>query len=126
MNITQQDQRILALTLQMLGSGQVTSQNLDDFVISYSTLGRLVAIAQGEAEKAEQDRKIEWAKAFTEAKMGENKVSDKMAEVQADLAVADLRNNEIKARERMTMLKNTRESVWEGINAIKYLGRMGG
>jgi len=126
MNITQQDQRILAATLQMLGSGQVTSQNLDDFVISYATLGRLVAMAQGEAEGAEQDRKVEWAKCFTEAKSGENKVSDKMAEVAADLAVADLRDKEIRARERLTMLKNTRESVWESINAIKYLGRMGG
>lgn len=126
MKFSEQEQRILASVLQMLGSGQATSQNLEDYLIAYQVLGRLVAVAQGESEMAEAIRKVEWAKSFSGHKRGEDKVSDRTAEALADEETADLRKIEVKARENWMKLKNTRESVWEAIQAIKFLGRMDG
>jgi hypothetical protein len=48
-----------------------------------------------------------------------------LAEVKADLAVEDLRFAEIKARERLTNLRNTWQAIEQAINAIKFLGRNG-
>lgn len=126
MKVSEQEQRILAATLRMLGSGQATAQNLEDYLISYQVLGTLVAIAQGESEMAEATRKVEWAKAFGRYKRGEEKLSDRTAEALADEETADLRRLEVKSRENWMKLKNTRESVWEAIQAIKFLGRMDG
>lgn len=126
MTITQQEQRILAHVLEMLGTGHAGPGDLEDYLIGYAVLGRLVAIAQGNAEMAEQERKIAWARAFAEAKHGENKVSDKMAENSADLSISELKYTEIQAREKLTNLKNTWLAVEQAINAIKFLGRQGG
>lgn len=123
--VTQSEQELLAHVLQMLGTGQATTQNLDDYVIGYAVLGRIVAVAQGEAERAEQERKVAWAREFANAKSSTEKVSDKLAEVKADLAVEDLRFAEIKARERLTNLRNTWQAIEQAINAIKFLGRNG-
>jgi hypothetical protein len=109
----------------MLGTGQATTQNLDDYLIGYAVLGRIVAIAQGESERSEQERKIAWARAFADAKSSPEKTSDKLAEVKADLVVESLRLKEINARERLTNLRNTWQAVEQAINAIKFLGRNG-
>lgn len=126
MGITEQDQRTLARVLQMIGSGQPTVQHLDDYIIGHAVLGRLIAIQQGVVEELENTRKLEFARVFTKTKTQEDRVSDKVAEMTAEMAVAELRTKEAKAREKLTMLRGTRESVWEAINAIKYLGRQGG
>ena len=123
--VTQSEQELLAHVLQMLGTGQATTHNLDDYVIGYAVLGRIVAIAQGEAERAEQERKVSWARAFADAKSSPEKTSDKLAEVKADLVVESLRLKEINARERLTNLRNTWQAVEQAINAIKFLGRNG-
>jgi hypothetical protein len=123
--VTQSEQELLAHVLQMLGTGQATTQNLDDYVIGYAVLGRIVAIAQGEAERAEQERKVAWSRAFADAKASPEKTSDKLAEVKADLAVESLRLKEINSRERLTNLRNTWQAVEQAINAIKFLGRNG-
>lgn len=124
MQVSDREQQILAHVLEMLGTGQATVANLDDYVIGYAVLGRIVAIAQGEAETAEQERKFAWARAFAESKLS-GKVSDKLAETQADIVVADHRIREIKAREKLTNLRNTWLAVEQAINAIKFLGRNG-
>lgn len=126
MNVTPQEQRILAQVLQMLGTGNATSQHLEDYLIGYSVLGRLVSMAQGEAESAEQTRKLAWARAFSNAKLSETKPSDRLAEALAEVEIADLKNAEIRAREKLTNLKNTREAVQEAIWAIKFVERQGG
>ena len=123
--VTQSETELLAHVLQMLGTGQATTQNLDDYVIGYAVLGRIVAVAQGEAERAEQERKVAWAREFANAKSSTGKVSDKLADVKADLAVEDRRFAEIKARERLTNLRNTWQAIEQAINAIKFLGRNG-
>lgn len=123
MQVTEQEERILAETLRMLGSGVTANENLEDFLISFSVLGRLVSVQQGECELLEQQRKVEWARSFTQAKL-EAKISDKVAESLADIAVDSLRKKEIKAREKLILLKNTMESVREAIWALKYLGKM--
>ena len=126
MEISSQEQRILEETLRMLGSGQALSQDLEGYVVGFHVLGNLVAVAQGEYELLEQQRKVEWARAFAAEKMGPDKISDKTAEAVADVTVDPLRKKEIHAREKLIMLKGTREGVWESINDIKYLGRNGG
>ena len=123
--VSQSETELLAHVLQMLGTGQATTQNLDDYVIGYAVLGRIVAVAQGEAERAEQERKIAWAREFANAKSSADKCSDKLAEVKADLAVEALRFAEIKSRERLTNLRNTWQAIEQAINAIKFLGRNG-
>lgn len=139
MSVSEQEQRVFAKVLQMLGSGQPTVQHIDDYIVGHAVLGRLIAVQQGIAEDIENQRKVAWAQAFTDAKMPPKMVdgttvqvgnfkppSDRACEAFADLAVAEMRTKEAKAREKLTMLKNTRDSVWEAINAIKYLGRQGG
>lgn len=125
MKVTEQDQRVLAHVLEMLGSGQALSQDLEDYVIGFSVLGNLVAIAQGEYELLEQQRKVEWARAFTAAKTGEEKVSDKTAEALADITVDPVRRREIAAKEKLTTLKGIRDSIQEAIWAIKSLSKSG-
>lgn len=125
MQVTEQEERILAETLRMLGSGQALSQDLESYVIGFHILGNLVAIAQGEYELLEQQRKVEWSRAFAGAKV-ESKISDKTAEAIADVAVNALRIKEIKAKEKMMTLKGTRESVQEAIWAMKSLNKAGG
>lgn len=124
--VSEQEGRILARVLEMLGSGEALAQHVEDYVVGYHVLGNLVAQAQAVAETAEMRTKVEWAEAFTKAKEGENKVSDAMARAQADIAVQDWRKAEIRARERLLKLKGTRDAVQEAIWAIKYLGRNGG
>ena len=124
MQVSDREQQILAHVLEMLGTGQATVANLDDYVIGYAVLGRIVSIAQGEAETAEQERKLAWARAFSESKLS-GKVSDKLAETQADIIVVDHKYREIKAREKLTNLRNTWLAVEQAINAIKFLGRNG-
>lgn len=124
--ITEQEQRVLARVLQMLGSGNALSQDLEDYVVGFHVLGRLVALAQADVELIEQQRKVAFARAFAEAKSSEERVSDRVAESLAEVAVEHLRFKEVRAREKWTNLKNTRESVEQAINAIKYLGRNGG
>lgn len=138
MAISEQEQRIFAKVLQMLGSGQPTVQHLDDYIVGHAVLGRLCATQQGVAEGLEAQRKTQWAQAFADAKtppkmadgspvVAEWKApSDRTCEAIADLAVAELRTREVREREKLTMLRNTKDSVWEAINAIKYLGRQGG
>jgi hypothetical protein len=125
MQVTEQEERILAETMRMLGSGVTANENLEDFLISFNVLGRLVSVQQGECELLEQQRKVEWARAFTQAKL-ESKISDKVGESIADISVDSLRKKEIRAREKLTLLKNTLESIREAIWAIKYLGKMTG
>jgi translation initiation factor IF-1 len=125
MQVSDREQQILARVLEMLGSGQASVADLEDYVIGYSVLGRIVALAQGEAETAEQERKLAWARAFSESKMS-GKVSDKLAEMQAEIQVEDHRHREIRAREKLTNLRNTWQAVEQAMNAIKFLGRNGG
>lgn len=126
MQMKPEEARTLGRVLGLLGSGVTSQQHFEDFLIGYQILGRLVAVAQGEAEQAEMDRKVEWSKAFALAKSVEGKPSDRVCEAQADISVEDLRKAEIKARTSYTKLRHTRESVWEAIQALKYLGRTGG
>jgi len=122
--MTEQEARILGKVLEMLGSGSPTTQNLDDYIVAYQILGNLVAHAQGESETAEMVTKLAWAEEFAKAK--EEKISDMVAKAKADVAVHSLRMAEVKAHEKWAKLKATRESVWEAVNAIKFLGRNGG
>jgi hypothetical protein len=124
--VTPQEQRVLANALQLLGSGEALAQHLEDYVVAYAVLGRLAAVAQGEAEMAEQDRKIAWAQAFSGAKQREGKVTNQEAEMLADLEVDQMRRLEIQKREKAAKLKATRESIEQAINAIKFLARNGG
>lgn len=126
MNISPQEQRVLAQVLQMLGTGTATSQHLEDYLIGYAVLGRLVSMAQGEAETAEQTRKLAWARAFSDAKLSEAKPSDRLAEAMAEVEVSELKTAEIRAREKLSNLKATREAVQEAIWAIKFVERQGG
>jgi hypothetical protein len=126
MTVSAQEQRILARVLEMLGSGKALAQDLEDYVVGFAVLGRLVSIQQGIVETQEQDRKVEWAKEFTKAKTGEERVSDKVAEAAADVAVDSLRRKEIASREKLTLLRSTKDSVQEAIWAIKNLNSRGG
>ena len=65
------------------------------------------------------------ARAFSESKMS-GKVSDKLAEMRAEIQVEDHRHREIRAREKLTNLRNTWQAVEQAMNAIKFLGRNGG
>jgi hypothetical protein len=123
---SEQDNIVLGRVIEMMATGQPTVQNLDDFLVAYHTLGRLVAIAQGDMETLEQVRKQTFAQAFIDAKRSTDKPTDKMAEYIAELAVGDIRTKEIKSRERLMKLKGMRESVLESIWAIKFLGRQDG
>lgn len=126
MTITAQETRTLARVLEMLGSGEALSQDLEDYVVGYHILGNLVADASANHEGAELSVKLRYAEAFAEAKSGDNKVSDLMARAVADIAVHPLRLESERLREKYMKLKHTREAVQEVIWAQKYLGRNGG
>lgn len=126
MSVSEQEGRTLARVLEMLGSGQALSQDLEGYVVGYHILGNLVAAAEGEHETAELQAKLAWAHAFSVAKSGDGKVSDVLAKAQADLATEPHRKAVISKRLRYMKLKATRDSVQEAIWAQKFLGKQGG
>lgn len=126
MNISPQEERVLARVLEMLGSEAPANEDLQDYIIGYGVLGRLVAVAQLGYERAEMERKVAWAEAFKDAKTGEDKASDRLAAAMADIAVKDMVERENKERKRLMELRATRETVQETIWAIKYLGKQDG
>ena len=124
MKITPQEQRILERVLQMLGSEAPANEDLQDYIIGYGVLGRLVSQAQYEYEDAEMVRKVAYAGAFKDAK--DDKASDALARETAYAAVANHVRAENLARKRLMELRATRETVQETIWAIKYLGKQDG
>lgn len=126
-SISDQDKYVLGRVLEMLGSGHALSQDLEDYVVGFGVLGRLASVATGEYELAEQTRKVAWSNAFITAKnqVGQ-KVTDRMAEVVADLEIAELRSIEIQKKEKASRLRATQDTVREAIWAIKSLNKMGG
>ena len=123
---SEQEMRVLANVMRMIGSGNPTAQNLDDYIVGYEVLGRLVAVAQGDLEQCEMERRLAYAESFVEAKSGEEKVTDKVAEYKAEIATKELKAKEVKLHEKLTKIKHTREAVQEAIWGIKYLGRWAG
>lgn len=94
------------------------------YVTAYSRVGYMLAVAEGEAEYAEVNRKEIEARKYLEVKRGEEKVTDKAADAEAYLASIAVRQSEVAARERVNKLRNLLMSVEQAINAIKFNGRV--
>jgi hypothetical protein len=124
MKITPQESRILERILQMLGSDAPANEDLQDYIIGYGVLGRLIAQAQYEYEQAEMERKVAFAQAFKDAK--DQKMSDALARETAYSGTFDKVKFENQQRKRLMELRATRETVQETIWAIKYLGKQDG
>jgi len=126
MRITPQETRVLANIIEMIGQDSPTSGDLEDYIVGYGVLGRLIAQAQLSYEEAEMERKVGLAEAIVTIKTGPDKVSDTLAKSMAEVQVKPLQQLEIREKKRLMELKATRETVQEIIWAIKYLGREGG
>lgn len=107
-------------------SNNPTSADLDFLIEAHTKLGYLAGVAEGEADMAYAVRKHQEATAFKDAMSSGEKVSAAQAERLAELAVWELKQNEITAKERSTKINNLLRSVTEAINGIKFVGRLGG
>lgn len=125
MKTTEQEQRVLARVIEMLGSEAPANEDLQDYIIGYGVLGKLISSAQLEYEAKEMERKLAYADAFKTAKL-ESKASDAMARELAYLATEEEVKAEQRAKQQLSYLRATRETVQETIWAIKYLGKQDG
>lgn len=122
--ISEQEQRALAHSMRLLSEGRTDVGVLEDYLIGFAIIGRVLADAEAEAEHAEIRRKSESAKAFAAAK--HDGATDRLADAEAENAVETFRFKEIEARRRATELRNIRESIREMVWAIKFMGRQDG
>ena len=125
MKVTEQEQRVLARVIQMLGSEAPANEDLQDYIIGYGVLGKMVSTAQLDYEQKEMERKVAYATAFKNAKL-DDKASDALAREMAYLSVQENIKAEQNAKQRLSYLRSTRETVQETIWAIKYLGKQDG
>lgn len=102
-----------------------TSADLNFLIEAHVRLGYLAAEADGQADMAYAVRKNAESHAFAKAMSGEEKVSAAQAERLAELEVWELKQSEITAKQRASKINNLLRSVAEGINGIKFLGRIG-
>ena len=123
--VTEQEQRVLSRVIQMLGSEAPANEDLQDYIIGYGVLGKMISTAQLDYEQREMERKVAFATAFRDAKV-EQKVSDAMARELAYLATTTQVKAEQKAKQNLSYLRSIRETVQETIWAIKYLGKQDG
>lgn len=92
---------------------------------AHTKIGYLAAESQAEADFAYAVRKNAEATAWRQAMSGPTKMTGAAADKEAEIAVWDLRQAEIKANESSKKINNLLQSVTEAINGIKFLGRMG-
>lgn len=103
-----------------------TDQDLDFLIEAHARIGRLAAVAQGEAETAEGERKYNEANSWRDIKLNEPKWTAAQVEAQVYVDNYHFRKAEVEATTNASKLKNLLDSVREAINGIKYLGRNGG
>lgn len=103
-----------------------TDQSLDFLIEAHARIGRLAAVAQGEAEAAESERKYHEATSVRRVKDDNPKYTAAQVEAQVFIENYDFRKAENSANENAMKLKNLLDSIREAINGIKYLGRNGG
>lgn len=119
-----QDNEFVVRVFNVL-SQNPTNQHLDFLVEAHTRIGYLAAIAQGEADEAEDRRKYEEATKWREVKDENPKWTQSQVDAAVMIATYDFRKAENKAAENAKKLANLLDSVRESINAIKYLGRNG-
>lgn len=100
-----------------------TEQHIDFLVEAYTRVGYLAAIAQGEADAAEDERK--YAEASTWRKVKDENPKATAAQVDAIVFTTcyDYRKTENKRAEEALKLRNLQDSIKEAINAVKFLSR---
>ncbi len=125
MPMQEADVKLMARVMKTLTSNP-TGADIDFLIQAHAKVGYLASVAQSEAEFAYAVRKNAEASAWKDVMSGPEKVTAAYAEKQAELAVWDLRQAEIKANERSKKINNLLQSITEAINGIKFLGRYAG
>lgn len=120
-----QDNDFVVQVFKVLSSNP-TNQHLDYLIEAHTRIGYLAAIAQGEADRAEDERKFHEATRYREVKDENPKWTQAQVDAAVMVACYDFRKAENKAAEESKKLNNLLDSVREAINGIKYLGRNGG
>ncbi len=120
-----QDNQFVVRVFEVL-SQNPTASEIDFLIEAHTRIGYLAAIAQGQADQAEDQRKYEEATKYREVKDENPKWTQAQVEAAVMVACYDFRKGENKAAEEAKKLANLLDSVREGINGIKYLGRNGG
>jgi hypothetical protein len=103
-----------------------TNQDLDFLIEAHARIGRIAAIAKGEAEAAVDERKYYEATTWREVKDKNPKYTAAQVEAEVYIANYGYRKVENTANENAEKLGNLLDSIREAINGIKYLGRNGG
>ena len=103
-----------------------TAQDIDYLIEAHAKIGYYAAVAEGEAEQAEAERKYNEASSWRDIKLNEPKWTAAQVEAQVYVDNYHFRKTEIKRAEEARKLNNLLDSVREAINGIKYIGRNGG
>lgn len=100
--------------------------NLDFLVEAHAKIGRLAAVAEGEAEAAEAERKYNEAVSWSAIKLENPKWTAAQVEAEVYASNYDYRRSEIEASTSARKLRGLLDSIREAINACKFLGREAG
>lgn len=103
-----------------------TAQDLDFLVEAHGRIGYYAAVAQGEAERAVDERKYHEATKWREVKDENAKWTAAQVEAAVMVGCYEYRRGEHAAMETAKKMNNLLDTVREAINAIKFLGRNGG
>lgn len=108
--------------LDLLSSGP-TEQDLDFLCEAYTKIGYYAAVAAGDADMAEAERKVREAEAFLDAKHSADRVSEATANAMASVATVSYKRAEVTARTKARKLFALHQSIEQAIHAVKFIGR---
>lgn len=106
-----------------------TAGELDELLEAFGRVGFIAAEAEGLAEQAEATRKHKEAEAYLHAKTSAppgEKVTERQAEAQAEIAIKEYRDAEVEARTKSRKLRNLLSAIEQVINGVKFLSRVAG
>lgn len=106
-------------------TGNPTSQNFDELLEIYGTLGFYEAQLLQRADDIEAVRKHKEAQTVLEKKSADPKITAASLDAFATVATFDIRRREVQARGDWRKMSNLRSSVEQAINGIKFVQRNG-
>lgn len=103
-----------------------TAADIDFLVEAFTRVGYLAGEAEKEADMAYARRKYSEAEIWKSLSADEPRKTAAAIEKLVELEVHAARVDEVEAKARATKIKNLLNAIQEAINAIKFIGRMGG
>jgi hypothetical protein len=117
------DEQYIKQVFKVLTNDPTDPGNLTFLVEAHAKVSNLTAKAVGLADEAESQRKYADAETINRLKGEDPKITATLLESKAYVENYYLRQEENKRRTDARKLQNLLDSIEQGINAIKFLGR---